>query len=132
MPTPSSKQTWTRELRKRLLALAGVVVVVGIVLVLLAAGGILGSQGGGEGIENVALLDTAPAVGAQNLGVAPQKGKLAPDFEISAFDGSRHRLSDFRDKVVYVNFWATWCTPCIFELPDVQELLNRHRDQLVV
>jgi thiol-disulfide isomerase/thioredoxin len=132
VPKPKGKESRTSELRKRLLALAGVVVVVGVAMTLLAAVGVLGNQGGGEGIVNVALLDTAPPAGAQDLDVGPQKGKLAPDFEISAFDGSRHRLSDFRGKVVYVNFWATWCTPCIFELPDILELLNRHKDQLLV
>lgn len=132
MPMPSKQQPRVRGLRQRLIALAGVVVVVDVILALLSFGGILGNQGGGKGIENVALLDTTRPEGVQNLDVAPQKGKLAPDFEISAFDGSRRRLSDFRGKVVYVNFWATWCTPCIFELPDIQELLNRHQDQLVV
>jgi thiol-disulfide isomerase/thioredoxin len=132
MPEPRRNDWWSNELRKRLLALSGVVVIVGVAVAVLAAAGVLGNQGGGEGIGQVALLDTAPAGSAQDLDVGPQKGKLAPDFEISAFDGSRHRLSDFRGRVVYVNFWATWCTPCLFELPDIQELLNRHKDELVV
>jgi thiol-disulfide isomerase/thioredoxin len=132
MPKRKKKESWVPELQKRIIALAGVIVIVGVAMAVLAAVGVLGSQGGGEGIENVVLLNTAPVEGAQNVEVGPQKGNLAPDFEISAFDGSRHRLSDFRGKVVYVNFWATWCTPCIFELPDIQELLNRHGDELVV
>jgi thiol-disulfide isomerase/thioredoxin len=59
-------------------------------------------------------------------------GQLAPDFEISDFDGSRHKLSDFRGEVVYVNFWATWCQPCIAELPEIQELLDRNPGTLSV
>lgn len=131
MPKRRKNETWAPELQKRLIALAGVVVVVGAALVLLAAAGILGNQGGGEGIEDAVVLDTAPPPG-QNLDVGPEAGKLAPDFEISAFDGTRHQLSEFRGKVVYLNFWATWCVPCQIELPDIQQLQALHSEDLVV
>lgn len=126
-----------RDLQRRLLALAGLVAIVGAVLGILLAAGLLGSQGGGTTesgvkIEAVALLETPPASGRSDLEVAAEVGKLAPDFEISDFEGVRHRLSDFRGRPVYVNFWATWCLPCLKELPDIQELLDRHQDELVV
>ncbi len=38
-------------------------------------------------------------------------GRPAPAFELSALDGRRTRLNDFRGRVVLVNFWATWCAP---------------------
>lgn len=119
-------------LRQRLLALLGLVVIVGFVLGALALAGLLGNQSGGTGIQSVALLDTPPIDAGSGLAVGPEAGKLAPDFEISSFDGSRHRLSDFRGKPVYVNFWATWCLPCQLELPDIQELHRLHGDDLVV
>ena len=124
-------------LRRRLLALGGLVLIVGAVLAILFAAGLVGSQGGGtteRGIEiqAVTLLPAPPAPARGVLEVGPQVGKLAPDFEISDFDGVRRRLSDFRGRPVYINFWATWCVPCQIELPDIQELLDRHEDELVV
>ena len=101
------------------------------VVVLLAAG-VLGSQGGGEGIEDVVLLDPPSAEGVDITNVGPERGKLAPDFEISDFDGTRHRLSDFRGKAVVVNFWATWCVPCQIELPDMVVLQANHPDELAI
>lgn len=78
------------------------------------------------------VLDPPPAPDLGDIEVAPKEGSLAPDFEISDFDGSRHRLSDFRGGPVYVNFWATWCIPCQRELPDIQALLDRHPGKLAV
>jgi len=120
-----------RSPRQRLIALAGLTALVGVAVLLLWAGGVLGNPSGGEGIEEVALLDTPPAE-TGDFDVGPEKGKLAPDFEISDFDGTRYRLSDFRGQVVFVNFWATWCLPCQFELPDIAELQERHPDDVVV
>jgi cytochrome c biogenesis protein CcmG, thiol:disulfide interchange protein DsbE len=65
-------------------------------------------------------------VSACNRGSHPaQTGKIAPNFTVS--DGTTTvRLADYRGKVVLVNFWATWCGPCVIELPS---LLQLHRDQ---
>ncbi len=126
-----------RNLQARLTALAGLVVIVGSAAAILFAVGVLGGQGGGTTatgikIEDALVLETPPAPVLEGLGVEAKEGRLAPDFEISAFDGSRHRLSDFRGAPVYVNFWATWCIPCQVEMPDIQELLDRHEDDLAV
>jgi len=43
--------------------------------------------------------------------------KAAPDFSLPDIDGKTHRLSDYRGKVVVVNFWDTWCGPCKHEIP---------------
>ena len=129
--SPRSARNGSQGIRGRLVALAGLVVIVGGAVAVLLAAGLLGNQGGGEGIESVLLLD--PPAGSQGeLSVGPELGKLAPDFEVSAFDGTRHRLSEFRGKVVYVNFWATWCVPCQVELPDMEELQSQHGRDLAV
>jgi peroxiredoxin len=43
-------------------------------------------------------------------------------FDVTDTDGKRHRLADYRGKWVVVNFWATWCTPCIEEMPELAQL----------
>lgn len=121
-----------RDLKSRLVALAGLVVIVSGAMAILFFAGALGSQGGGEGIEDALVLDPPRGPGQEDLDVLPKEGSLAPDFEISDFDGARRRLSNFRGQAVYVNFWATWCGPCREELPEMQELLDRHRDDLAV
>ena len=59
-------------------------------------------------------------------------GKPAPDFEVQTLDGETFRLSDCRGKVVFLNIWATWCPPCVAEMPDIQALSEAHPEDLVV
>jgi|GEM_PF-756736 len=126
------------EIGKRLIALAGLTVIVGGVLAVLFATGLLGNQGGGTtesgvSIQNAVLLEPPPPPGVSDYEVGPKKGQLAPDFEVSRLeDGSRVSLSDFRGRPVLINFWATWCPFCIFEMPDMQELLNRHPELVIM
>lgn len=54
-------------------------------------------------------------------------GEPAPDFSLKDLDGKLIRLSDFRGKAVLVNFWATWCPPCRFEMPTLQRVYEKHR-----
>lgn len=114
------------------MALGGIVAIVAVVIGVLFAAGLIGNQAGGEGIEDVVLSEPVRLAGQEELEVGTDVGQLSPDFEISAFDGTRHKLSDFRGKPVYINFWATWCTPCVIELPEIQALLEEHGDDLVV
>src|SRR5437773_1763325 len=60
-------------------------------------------------------------------------GKVAPDFNLPDLGDKPVRLSDFRGKVVFLNFWATWCKPCREEMPSMEVLYkNFERDGLVV
>jgi cytochrome c biogenesis protein CcmG/thiol:disulfide interchange protein DsbE len=65
-------------------------------------------------------------------GAAARVGRVAPDFVLPDYAGRAVRLSDFRGKVVFLNFWATWCTACEREMPDMARLARRYAGQLVV
>ncbi|MDX2456392.1 MAG: TlpA disulfide reductase family protein [Gammaproteobacteria bacterium] len=54
------------------------------------------------------------------------------DFTLLDLDGKSVSLSDFRGKWVIVNYWATWCPPCLEEIPDLVELYEENRDTIVV
>ena len=56
----------------------------------------------------------------------------APDFTLPDIDGESHSLSDFRGKVVMLNFWATWCPPCRREMPSMQRLYDKLRERGLV
>lgn len=64
------------------------------------------------------------------LRLAPSKP--APNFELPDSNGVLHRLSDFKGKIVYIDFWGTWCYPCIQEIPDALILQEKYKDELVV
>lgn len=55
--------------------------------------------------------------------------RIAPpvDFKLKDIKGKSVRLSDFRGKVVFLNFWATWCPPCKYEMPSMQKLYDKLR-----
>ena len=51
-------------------------------------------------------------------------GDLAPDFAVESLDGKPLKLSDFRGKFVLLDFWATWCVPCVAEIPSLKEVYD--------
>lgn len=53
----------------------------------------------------------------------------APDFVLPTLEGKSLRLSDFKDKVIILDFWATHCPPCRQEIPDFIKLYNKYRDK---
>ncbi len=50
------------------------------------------------------------------------------DFSLPDAAGQEHRLSDYRGKWVVINFWATWCGPCMVEIPELVRFHERHQD----
>jgi peroxiredoxin len=77
----------------------------------------------------VAVLGALP-FDAWSMGArVPAVGTQAEDFRLSDLDGKSQSLSQYRGKIVLVNFWATWCKPCTTEMPAMQAMYDRLRDK---
>lgn len=59
---------------------------------------------------------------------AIEEDPLAPDFTLEDLNGTKLSLSDFEGKVLFLNFWATWCPPCRAEIPDFIEVYDKYKD----
>lgn len=74
------------------------------------------------------LPATAAATPLPRVGTV--KGNLAADIEMVRLDnGEKVKLSDYRGKAVYLNFWATWCGPCKEEMPGIELVYQKYKDQ---
>lgn len=61
-----------------------------------------------------------------------KQGTAAPQWTLSDLNGNRRSLSEFKGKWVILDFWATWCAPCLASMPNLQELQNKYDSTLVV
>ncbi|MEP0546092.1 MAG: TlpA disulfide reductase family protein [Rhodothermales bacterium] len=73
--------------------------------------------------------ETPPPPGAAPAVDAEADSDLAPDFTLTALDGSSFTLSEHRGEVVVLNFWATWCLPCLAEMPTLEALQQELGDE---
>ncbi len=75
------------------------------------------------------LLLFSVSLFAQDEFTLVKEGQKAPDFTLKTASGKTQKLSDFRGKVVWINFFATWCPPCRKELPVLQkEVYDKYKD----
>lgn len=58
---------------------------------------------------------------------SPDAASLAPAFRLEALDGATVDLAELRGRPVIVDFWATWCAPCVFQIPVLNEFWEAHR-----
>ena len=78
------------------------------------------------------LLLCAARAGLWAQGGAIRAGSVAPDFSVKMTDGASRSLSSLRGKPVLLHFWATWCPPCVRELPMIAEAAEIYAGQLEV
>ena len=64
--------------------------------------------------------------------VGHEVGQQLPDFTVTCLDGSTFHLADQRGKITFINFWATYCTPCVQELPHFNELYKAHEGDVAM
>jgi DsbE subfamily thiol:disulfide oxidoreductase len=78
--------------------------------------------------QNAAPSGTAKAF--DDAGLRLLKERVPPrDFSLSLLEGETKSLSSYKGKVVFLNFWATWCGPCRIEMPSLEALYNKFSDK---
>lgn len=75
----------------------------------------------------ILLVTITGCVSGPRSGMSP--GDAAPPFTLLNLKGESVSLSDFSGKVILINFWASWCAPCVSELPAMERLYQRLKDQ---
>jgi peroxiredoxin len=88
-------------------------------------------------VAALGLLLGSEVAGAQEhlfdaMGMAKVPAKEAPNFTLSTVDGQQVSLHQYRGRVVFLNFWATWCIPCREEMPALEQLHQTYQSQDLV
>ena len=66
----------------------------------------------------------------EDIGVLQPSGVADPlEFRLADIHGNQVRLSDFRGKIVFLNFWTTWCPTCLIEMPSMEKLHQKFKDK---
>ncbi|GEN87449.1 TlpA disulfide reductase family protein [Oceanobacillus sojae] len=119
---------------KRIFALTLLLVLVGIVIANIVQDRFMDNTANGE--EDPVLIDDgtsgqgAAIAPAESAGVEP--GEQAPDFELETLEGESFQLSDLQGKKVILNFWYSWCPPCIEEMPELQKFYEDYQEEVEV
>ena len=105
-----------------------------LLLALGAAATLAACDGGDKGNAPApqATAVAKPAASVLNVIDRSHAGTPAPDIVFERHGGDKAKLADFRGKKLLVNLWATWCAPCIAEMPELDRLAGARRGKMVV
>lgn len=84
---------------------------------------------GEEEYQSGMVADQSGILPTESFNDGIQTGNQAPDFVLETLDGDVVRLSDFKGKKVFLNFWASWCGPCEDEMPHMQLYYDDYAEQ---
>lgn len=82
--------------------------------------------------EDISKLEVEPIVEEKIYEEGVEIGKKAIDFEVELLSGEKVRLSNYFGKPIFLNFWATWCGPCVGEMPAIENIKNEYDGKLEV
>jgi thiol-disulfide isomerase/thioredoxin len=101
-----------------------------LIILLIFAAGYYGSKQMSKGMtENIRSNLLPPLLpGSSRI---PIYSTSDSGWQIHTLDGKSIRFLEFKDKVVFVNFWATWCMPCVAELPSIQNLYDSLKNERI-
>lgn len=68
----------------------------------------------------------------KNPPTGPFEGEQAPPFELLTLDGAAFASESLQGRPVFINFWATWCEPCLEEMPIIQQMYERYGEALAI
>ena len=85
---------------------------------------VIDEPSGDEPAPDQSVLTDPPADAVEGF----ELGNIAPDFTVTLLNGDSITLSELRGTVVFLNFWATWCGPCVGEMPHIQTISENYPD----
>lgn len=105
----------------------------GLAIVVVAIWFIADPLGGGlTAIDRATGEEVRAGIIDGQAGASTRRGDPAPNFLLPDYDGFAVRLDEFQGKVVFVNFWASWCGPCEREMPNIIRIAEEFPDDVVV
>ena len=90
------------------------------------------SDDAAESIQEATETESSAPSWESEAPIGYEVGQQLPDFTAGCLDGATFHLADTRGKITFINLWATWCTPCVQELPYFNALYQQHSDDIAM